>query len=134
MKSRVPSKLFLWKKQNFLVAHEQKLSTRGHPILIEHSLVIILRKIKKIKNIKDTSVHFAFMRKNSLNCTSFVCWVVFLFLFLFSLDINYFYANVYQWNVKACLYYYVCFNTVSARVHTPDLRNTFLYRMQTHTE
>ena len=50
----------------------------------------------KIKNIKDTPVHFAFMRKNSLNGTSFVCRVIYLFLYLFSLDINFFYANVYQ--------------------------------------
>ena len=34
----------------------------------------------------------------------------------------------------SCLYYYVSFYTVSAWVHTPDLRNTFIYRMQTHTE
>ena len=52
MKSRVPIKLFLWKNQNFLVAREQKLSTRADGVLLEHCLVIILRKIKKLKILK----------------------------------------------------------------------------------
>ena len=94
------SNYFYEKKQNFLVAQEQKLSTRADWVLLEHCLVIILRKIK---NIKDNSVHFALIRKNSLNGTSFVCRVIFLFLSLFSLDINYFHVNVYQWNVMLVL-------------------------------
>ena len=52
MKSRVPIKLFLWKNQNFLIAQEQKLSTRADWVMLEHSLVIILRKIKKLKILK----------------------------------------------------------------------------------
>ena len=31
--------MIVWEKEDFLVAQEQKLGARGHPALLEHSLV-----------------------------------------------------------------------------------------------
>ena len=39
--------MILWKKEDFLVAQEQKLGTRGHGALLEHSLVLNLVQRKE---------------------------------------------------------------------------------------